>query len=70
LTARPEYPDTVFLDETSESGDIVMLLMVFIADMASAPAKNAPVAGTFMLAIFGVIFGMTGIETLLLTYAL
>ena len=69
LTARPEYPDTVFLDETSEPGDMVILLMVFIAEMASAPAKYAPVAGTLIFVMFGVIFGITGIETFLLTYA-
>ena len=44
LPYMPEYPDTVFLDETSEPGDMVMLLMVFIVEMASASAKNAPVA--------------------------
>ena len=39
LTARPEYPDTVCFPLTCARGDMVMLLIVFMADMASAPAK-------------------------------
>ena len=40
-----------------------MLLMVLMADMPSAPAKKAPIAGSEMCAMFGVILGMTGMDT-------
>jgi hypothetical protein len=45
----------------------MLLYFIFFIRFAE---ETTPVAGTFMLVMFGVIFGMTGIETLLLTYAL
>ena len=65
FTAAPEYPEMVFLPETSPP--MVTDFMVLIAEIASAPPWKAAVATRFMVATFGVIFAMTGMPTAALT---
>ena len=48
---------------------MVMLLMVLMADMPSAPAKQAEEPMSEIWAMLGVILGMTGMRTLRLTAA-
>ena len=69
FTARPDSPDMVLRLLTSARPPIVTLLMVLMADTPSAPAKKTAIAGSVMWVTFGVIFGMTGMETLRFTYA-
>ena len=67
FTARPESPEMVFLSATAPRLFIVTLLMVLMADTASALAKWAAMAGWLICVMLGVILGMTGILTLCFT---